>query len=44
MDTTAWKAMVLLSMGRPRMKARVTMNSTAFTGVFVQGFTEDQSL
>lgn len=44
MEMTAEKAVLLLSMGRPRMKARVTIKSTAFTGVFVQGLTLDQSL
>ena len=44
MEMTAEKAVLELSMGRPRMNARVTMKMTALTGVLVQGLTEDQSL
>lgn len=33
MEMTALKATVLLSMGRPRMKASVTMKQTALMGV-----------
>lgn len=44
MEITAANAVLLLSMGRPRMNARVTMKITAFTGVLVQGLTDDHSL
>jgi hypothetical protein len=44
MDTTAEKATVELSMGRPRMKAKATMAQTALMGVPVIGFTLDQIL
>ncbi len=40
---TAAKAVLLLIMGRPRMNASVHMNITAFTGVLVQGLTDDHS-
>ena len=39
MEMTALKATVLLSMGRPRMKASVTMKHTALMGVPVYGLT-----
>lgn len=44
METTAEKATVELSMGRPRMKAKQTMAHTALMGVPVSGFTLDHSL
>ena len=44
MDTTAENAVVELSMGRPRMKARVTMKSTALSGVLVTGLMALQNL
>lgn len=43
-ETTAPKATVEFSMGRPRMKANMTMAQTAFIGVPVMGFTLDQIL
>lgn len=39
MEMTAVKAVIELSMGRPRMKASTTMKMTALMGVLVQGFT-----
>jgi hypothetical protein len=42
MEMTAVKAVMELSIGRPRMKASTTMKMTALMGVFVQGFTDDQ--
>lgn len=44
MDTTAEKATVELSIGSPRMKAKITMAHTALMGVPVSGLTLLHSL